>query len=138
MTKFFSELTCPECDEPIDPRKLGKSLRCPHCKTKLRNPKYLDFLEYLVAQGIVEDIDFFDTKLYGGDFMKYETNELDEEDIADVEAPHKPGGFLANNMMSVEEEFIKDIEETGSDEEDFTVFDPSSMDDVNEESENNS
>ncbi|HAE88063.1 TPA: hypothetical protein DCG86_08585 [Candidatus Marinimicrobia bacterium] len=133
MTKYFNELVCPECEEPLTAEDLQKNLVCPHCKNKLRDPKYIEFLEYLVAQGIVEDIDFFDTDLYGSDFMKYETNELDEEDITDVEAPQKPGGFLSNNMMSVEEEYIKDIDEDQDTPEDYTVFDPSEIDDMSED-----
>lgn len=133
MTKYFNELVCPECEEPLTAEDLQENLVCPHCKTKLRDPKYIEFLEYLVAQGIVEDIDFFDTDLYGSDFMKYETNELDEEDITDVEAPQKPGGFLSNNMMSVEEEYIKDIDEDQDTPEDYTVFDPSEIDDMSED-----
>jgi hypothetical protein len=136
MKKYFNELVCPECEEPLTAEDLQNSLVCPHCKKRLRHPKYIEFLEYLVAQGIVDDIDFFDTDLYGSDFMKYETNELDEEDIADVEAPQKPGGFLSNNMMSVEEEYIKDIEEDQDSQDDYTVFDPSEIDNMSDDDSN--
>jgi len=133
MKKYFNELVCPECEEPLTAQDLQESLVCPHCKKRLRHPKYIEFLEYLVAQGIVDDIDFFDTDLYGSDFMKYETNELDDEDIADVEAPQKPGGFLSNNMMSVEEEYIKDIEDDQDVQDDYTVFDPSEIDNMSDD-----
>jgi uncharacterized protein YbaR (Trm112 family) len=136
MKKYFNELVCPECEEPLTAEDLQESLVCPHCKKRLRHPKYIEFLEYLVAQGIVDDIDFFDTDLYGSDFMKYETNELDEDDITDVEAPQKPGGFLSNNMMSVEEEYIKDIEEDQDLQDDYTVFDPSEIDNMSDDDSN--
>ena len=53
---------------------------CPHCHTKLKQKKYLAFLEFLMMQGLVEDMDFFDQSLYGDEIKKSETEEelLDE------------------------------------------------------------
>ena len=57
-------LICPECKTPLKEEDLKESLVCASCKTDLQNAKYLDFIEYLVANGIVKDIDFFDMKIY--------------------------------------------------------------------------
>ena len=130
MMKYFNEILCPNCDEPLSEAGLMKSLKCPKCRVNLKSAKFKDFLEYLIAHGIVEDIDFFDASLYGADFLRYETSELDEDDIVDTENPKDPTGMKTGNILSVEEEFIKEIEEETSDEDDYTVFDPSSMDDV--------
>ena len=125
MSNFFNEILCPNCDEPLSEARLQKSLICPACKVNLKSSKFKDFLEYLIAQGIVEDIDFFDAKLYGEDFIRYESNELDEEDIVDTENPKDPTGMKSGNILSVEEEFIKELEENNqASEEDYAVFDP--------------
>ena len=131
MKKYFNEILCPNCDEPLDEKRLLKKLACPACKVNLKNAKFKDFLEYLIAQGIVENIDFFDMKLYGEDFLRYETNELDEQDIVDTENPKDPTGMKSGNILSVEEEFIKEIENANSTEAAFAIFDPA--DDVDEE-----
>lgn len=125
MEQIFNEILCPNCDEPLNENRLQDSLVCPNCKVNLKSAKFKDFLEYLIAQGIVENIDFFDAKLYGEDFLRYETNELDEEDIADTENPKDPTGMKSGNILSVEEEFIKEIEEDSNENQnDFAVFDP--------------
>lgn len=125
----FNEILCPACDEVITEADLEISLVCPHCKTNLRSSKYIDFLEYLVAQGIVDNVDFFDTALYGEDFMKYETSELDEQDITETENPKDPTGLRSGNMMSIEEEYVKDLNDDDP-EDDFTIFTPSDMEDM--------
>ncbi len=125
MENYFNEILCPNCDEPLDERRLQENLVCPNCKVNLKSAKFKDFLEYLIAQGIVENIDFFDAKLYGEDFLRYETSELDEQDIVDTENPKDPTGMKSGNILSVEEEFIKEIEENEeSVEDDYSVFDP--------------
>ncbi|MCK5519491.1 MAG: hypothetical protein KAI81_00130 [Candidatus Marinimicrobia bacterium] len=134
MQKYFNELLCPNCDEPLDESRLQKKLACPKCRVNLKSAKFKDFLEYLIAQGIVENIDFFDAKLYGEDFLRYETSELDEQDIADTENPKDPTGMKSGNILSVEEEFIKEIEENSErNSRDFAVFDPEDDVDTDEE-----
>ena len=58
---------------------IKESLTCRHCKTDLKDRKYLDFLEYLMANGIIEDLDFFDQKVYSEDVERLEPD--DEEDV---------------------------------------------------------
>lgn len=128
----FNELLCPKCGEALDKRLLREKLFCPHCRTNLKNDIYIDFLEYIVEQGIVDNVDFFDTSLFGNDFLKYEVNEMDDEhDITDVENDN-PQDFLDENMISIEDEFIADIEPSQGDQDDFTVFEVESDDDDEE------
>lgn len=128
----FNELLCPKCGEPLNKELLKKRLYCPHCKTNLKNDAYIDFLEYIVEQGIVDNVDFFDTSLFGNDFLKYEINEMDDEhDIADVENDN-PQDFLDDNMISIEDEFIADIEPAQGAQDDYLVFDVEQSDDDDE------
>ncbi|MDZ7822480.1 MAG: hypothetical protein U5N26_12125 [Candidatus Marinimicrobia bacterium] len=70
----------------------------------------------------MDNVDFFDTSLFGNDFLKYESNEMDDEhDIADVEN-NNPQDFLDDNMISIEDEFIADMESNSDEEEDYSVF----------------
>ena len=118
----FNELLCPKCGEALNKELLRKRLYCPRCKTNLKNDTYIDFLEYIVEQGIVDNVDFFDTSLFGNDFLKYEVNEMDDEhDIAAVENDN-PQDFLDDNMISIEDEFIADVENAQGTQDDFTVF----------------
>ena len=53
-------IICPNCGANINEADLRKKLACPHCKKDLKDRSYLDFLEYLMTNGIVENLDFFD------------------------------------------------------------------------------
>lgn len=129
----FNELLCPKCGEPLNKESLRERLYCPHCRTNLKNDEYIDFLEYIVEQGIVDNVDFFDASLFGNDFLKYETNEMDDEhDITDTENDN-PHDFLDDNMISIEDEFIAEIENNQSPHDDFTIFDVDEEDDDDEE-----
>ena len=55
---------------------------------------------------------------------------MDEDDIVDTEDPKGPTSMKQGNILSVEEEFIKEIEENSEEVEDYTNFDPTAMDDV--------
>ena len=57
-------IICPNCGATLEEVDIKESLTCRHCKTDLKDRKYLDFLEYLMANGIIEDLDFFDQKVY--------------------------------------------------------------------------
>ena len=104
-------IVCPVCNEPLSEQELIKSLVCPHCRTKLKDRKYLDFVEFLMAQGIVTDMDFFDQTLYGSDTV-YEPDieELDETDPNEFER-------LDKQIQNLEEEV--DLNEVTTDEEEF-------------------
>jgi DNA repair exonuclease SbcCD ATPase subunit len=104
-------IVCPVCNESLSEQELIKSLVCPHCRTKLKDRKYLDFVEFLMAQGIVTDMDFFDQALYGSDAV-YEPDieELDETDPNEFERINK-------QIQNLEEEV--DLNEVTTDEEEF-------------------
>ena len=65
----MDDLLCPACALELTEEVLKKSLVCPHCKTKFRNQKYVDFLELLVFYDIVEDLDFMDINVYGEEWL---------------------------------------------------------------------
>ena len=80
----FEGIICPACSGSlVEEDFLGKII-CPHCNTLLRQKKYLAFLEFLMMQGLVTDIDFFDESIYGHEIQKSETeDELLDETIHD-------------------------------------------------------
>ena len=80
----FEGLICPKCSGQLDEKKLASNLSCPHCNTKFHNKKYIAFIEYLMMNGIVTDIDFFDRTLYG-DEIKYKSET--EEELLDETKP---------------------------------------------------
>lgn len=104
-------LVCPECNEPLNEKELAKSLVCPNCRTNLKSRKYLDFVEFLMAQGIVTDMDFFDQALYGAD-AAFEQN-MEEGDETD------PNEFerLDHQIKNLDEDV--DLNEVTTDEEEF-------------------
>ena len=72
-------IICPVCETTLEEVDLKESLTCKNCKSDLKDRKYLDFLEFLMANGLVEDLDFFDPKLYSEDVERLEPD--DEEDV---------------------------------------------------------
>jgi hypothetical protein len=77
----MEDLFCPKCGEPLTEEMLKKSLVCPYCKTNLRDQKYLSFLELLVYNDIIDNIDFFDINLYRDEILNEERDDYDEPDI---------------------------------------------------------
>ena len=51
-------IICPNCETPLNEEDLKEKLVCLKCKTDLKDRKYLDFLEYLMTNGIVENLDW--------------------------------------------------------------------------------
>jgi hypothetical protein len=76
------EVISPCCDEEIKTSEIGASLKCPLCKANLKQRIYLPFLEYLMENGHVENLDFFDLDLYSQDKesldSEYEELDLDK------------------------------------------------------------
>ena len=68
-------IICPTCEATLEEVDIKESLTCRHCKTDLKDRKYLDFLEYLMANGLVEDLDFFDQKVYSEDVERLEPDD---------------------------------------------------------------
>lgn len=118
----MEDLVCPECGAALNEADLRENLVCKHCKTKLRDPKYIDFLELLVYNDIVDDIDFFDMSLYGEEILKEEREDYDEPDI-------DPSKF--EKRKEVWDEFEDDIElneglqdDSDIEEEAWDIIDP--------------
>ena len=80
----FEGLVCPKCSNSLNEKELAGNLSCPHCKTNFHDKKYIAFIEYLMMNGIVTDIDFFDKKLYG-DEIKYKSET--EKELVDETNP---------------------------------------------------
>jgi len=70
------EILSPCCDEEIRVSDIGDKLKCPLCKTNLKQRAFLPFLEYLMENGHVENLDFFDLDLYNQD-----KESLDSQDV---------------------------------------------------------
>ena len=104
-------IVCPECNEPLEEQELAKSLVCPKCRTNLKNRKYLDFVEFLMAQGIVTDMDFFDQALYGTDVVfEQDIEEGDETDPNELEK-------IEHQIHHLDEDV--DLDEVTTDEEEL-------------------
>lgn len=78
-------LICPACENTIEEIDLRDSFKCPHCSTDLKDRKYLDFLEFLMANGIVENLDFFDQEVYSDDVEDLDQTVTEEGDPSEYE-----------------------------------------------------
>ncbi len=78
-------IICPACESTLEEEELKESLSCPKCKTDLKDRKFLDFLEYLMTNGIVEDLDFFDADVYSEDIEDLDQTEEEDVNPADFE-----------------------------------------------------
>ena len=78
-------LICPVCEITIDEIDLSDSLKCPHCSVDLHNRKYLDFLEFLMQNAIVENLDFFDPQVYSDDVEDLDQTKEEEGDPSEFE-----------------------------------------------------
>ena len=108
----FEGIICPVCSGSLKPEDFDKDIICPHCTTKLKQKKYLAFLEFLMMQGLVSDIDFFDESLYGHEIQKSET----EEELLD-ETIHDEYEDKSEKMEFVDEKH--QLKEDATDEEEF-------------------
>jgi len=99
----MNSLICPNCEEGLSEEYLEKSLVCPHCSANLKQPKYQEFLEYLMMQGIVDEIDFFDLQLYGDEIMTPFEAEFDDTDASPYEEGATPWTPYRDNMPDNDE-----------------------------------
>lgn len=116
-------IICPVCGATLEEKDLRESLTCVHCKTNLHDRKYLDFLEYLMTNGIVENLDFFDTDVYQEDIERLDPE--DEEDVDPAEFEKKKDNFsLYENEMipNNKDENEPDYEEFEGLDEDWEEF----------------
>ena len=119
-------IICPNCGASLEEVDIKESLTCRYCKVNLKDRKYLDFLEYLMANGLIEDLDFFDQKVYSEDVERLEPD--DEEDVAPAEFEKKKDIFsLYESEMEMykqkaEDEEIKGYEDFEGIEEEWEDF----------------
>ena len=108
----FEGLICPACSNQLDESILEVNMICPNCSTNLKQKKFLAFLEYLMMQGLVTNIDFFDQTIYGDEIKvtEEEKEQKDETNPDDYEDK-------ASNMDLIEE--TPDLKEVTTDEEEF-------------------
>ena len=114
----LENLICPNCSSTIDENVIAEeSLICPHCKVNWKQKKFLSFIEYLMEQGFIEDIDFFDKSLYGDEIQlkTIEEKELDDET--------NPDDFedVADKIELIDE--TADLKEVTTDEQEFRKWD---------------
>jgi hypothetical protein len=97
-------IICPVCESTLEEEDLKESLVCVHCKTDLRDRKYLDFLEYLMTNGIVENLDFFDTEVYQEDIERLDPEDEEEVDPAEFEKKKDTFSLYEHEMILTEED----------------------------------
>lgn len=111
----FEGLICPACTTPVDEDILQKQLICPHCKTNLKQKKFLAFIEYLIMNGLVE-VDFFDQVLYGEDVRK----SVEEKELEDETDPDE---YEDKSARIKYVDAKHDLKEVTTDEESFREWD---------------
>ena len=97
-------IICPVCESTLEELDLRKSLACVSCKTDLRDRKFLDFLEYLMANGIVDNLDFFDVSIYSEDIERLEPEDEEEIDPAQFEKKKETFSLYENEMIRQQSE----------------------------------
>ena len=97
-------IICPARENSLEEAELKESLSCPKCKTDLKNRKYLDFLEYLMTNGIVKDLDFFDAEVYSEDIEDLDQTEEEEVNPADFEKKKDTFSLYENEMVRQKDE----------------------------------
>ena len=91
-------IICPVCESTLEEIDLKESLTCKSCKNDLRDRKYLDFLEYLMTNGIVEDLDFFDADVYSEDIERLDPSDEEDVDPAEFEKRKETFSLFENEI----------------------------------------
>ena len=114
----IDELICPcEKQEEIIASEIGENLKCPKCKINLKQRAYLPFLEYLMENGYVENLDFFDLDLYSEEkdslYSQDEEQELDKYEVRkdslniyEDDARHGGNTVAAETETSIDESAV--------------------------------
>ena len=118
-------LICPVCENKIEEIDLNESLKCPNFAVDLKNRKYIDFLEFLMANGIVENLDFFDPEVYSDDIEDLDQTKEEEGDPSEYEKKKDLFNIYENELhpKNVEEnEGIKDYTQFEGINDDWEEF----------------
>ena len=122
MLEMLEGIICPNCGANINELDLRQKLACPICKKDLKDRSYLDFLEYLMTNGIVENLDFFDAAVYSEDIERFDHEDEDDVEITEHEKRKDTFNLYENEMVKQQEEEeldYKDFEGLDEDWEDF-------------------
>lgn len=119
-------IICPNCGASLEDIDIKESLTCRYCKVNLKDRKYLDFLEYLMANGLIEDLDFFDQKVYSEDVERLEPDDEEDVDPAEFEKKRDIFSLYESEMemykQKAEDEEIKGYEDFEGIEEEWEDF----------------
>ena len=122
-------IICPACEAPLEEVDIRESLTCKNCKTDLQDRRFLDFLEFLMANGMVEDLDFFDQKVYSEDVERLEPDDEEDVDPNDFEKKKDIFSLYESEMemykQKAEDEEIKGYEDFEGIEEEWEDFNQS-------------
>ena len=116
-------IICPVCESTLNDEHLKESLICEFCRTDLKDRKYLDFLEYLMTNGIVKNLDFFDTEVYSEDIERLSPDDDEDGDPSEFEKKKDNFNFYENEMVQKgKEDDEPDYEEFDGLNEDWEEF----------------
>ena len=119
-------IICPACEATLEETDIRVSLTCKMCKTDLQDRRFLDFLEFLMANGMVEDLDFFDQKVYSEDVERLEPDDEEDVDPNDFEKKKDIFSLYESEMemykQKAEDEEIKVYEDFEGIEEEWEDF----------------
>jgi len=117
-------IICPACDSTLNEVDLKEKLICVKCKTDLKDRRFLDFLEYLMTNGIVENLDFFDEDVYSEDIERLEPDEEEDVDPTKYEKKKDVLSYYDNEHLKTEsdEDLPEVFEEFRGIEEDWEEF----------------
>ena len=109
----FEEIICPNCGSTLKAEDLRRNLRCSVCKVNFHQNRYVGFLEYLMMNGFVQELDFFDKAVYGDEINH--TSETEEE----LRDETNPNEYEENRNKIKYMERTEDLKEITTDEEEF-------------------
>ena len=112
----FDEIICPSCGSKLSEEDLKKVLKCSICKVNFHQNKYVGFLEYLMMNGYIQEIDFFDKTIYGDEINH--TSETEEE----LRDETNPNEYEENRNKIKYMEKTEDLKEITTDEEEFRTW----------------
>lgn len=117
-------IICPVCESTLKEEDLKENLICVECKTDLKDRQFLDFLEYLMTNGIVDNLDFFDEDIYSEDIERLEPDEEEDIDPSKFEKKKDILSFYEDEYIQSDdgEDLPEVIEEFQGIEEDWEEF----------------
>ena len=113
----FEDLICPSCGSELKAKDIINNLSCNICKVNFHQQKFTGFLEYLIMNGIIDKVDFFDKTIYGEEINH--TSETEEE----LRDETNPNEYEENRTKIEYMDKKEDLNEVTTDEEEFRKWD---------------